>query len=68
MSIPLLDIKSAWGKIKAGFKGGDLFRNPPKQPHHPFKDSMGKVAAYASQNTRTEPKNAFTGTTYNNRH
>jgi hypothetical protein len=68
MAIPLLDVRSAWGKIKAGFAGGDLFRRPSKTPSHPYKDSLGKTAAYAAQGTMTEPKSAFTGTVYKNRH
>lgn len=43
MAIELLDEKRQWGKIKAGFAGGDLYRNPQPTPTHPFKNGRDKL-------------------------
>lgn len=49
MAIPLLDVKAQWAKIAAGFKGGKLFRNPPKRPSHPYADGFDAQAREAAQ-------------------
>lgn len=69
MAIELLNLKANWAKVKAGFRVGDLFRNVPKKPSHPFKDSLKYTSdpTDAQQGVSAQPSNAFTGQTYNNR-
>lgn len=69
MAIELLDLRKNWAKVRAAFRVGDLFRNPPKPKHHPFKDSLKYTAdpTDAQQGTAAMKASPFTGQTYNNR-
>lgn len=40
MAIPMLDTKSVWAKIKAGWSGGNKFRTVAPQPKHTFVDGL----------------------------
>ena len=67
MAIELLDLKKNWAKIKAGFGGGKLFRNPPPIQRHPYADGREALAEQA-QGVAGQPKSsAFTGKTFSQR-
>lgn len=67
MAIELLDLRKNWAKIKAGFGGGNLFRNPPKQPHHPYANGPIQDVQNQAQGIAAQPSNAFTGKTFSAR-
>lgn len=67
MAIELLDLKKQWAKIKSGFSGGNMFRNPVPPQRHRFVDGRAPTARESAEMNSSTPKSAFTGQTYNNR-
>lgn len=55
MAIPMLDMKSAWGKVKAGWSGGNKFRSLAKNPGHTFVDGV-EAGAKESQMRNPSPQ------------
>jgi len=65
--IELLDLPKQWARIKAGMRGGNLFKNPPARPHHPFVNGREGITEQA-QGTAGSPKGSvFGGKTYSQR-
>lgn len=68
MAIQLLDLNSAWAKIKAGFKGGPFFKSPGINPNPTmFKDGVDSAARQVQQATATPKGSVFGGKTFSGR-
>lgn len=61
--IEMLNLSSAWSKIKAGFKGADMFMSPAAKGSYRYVDGIKSDVA-VSQQRPGSIASAFTGKTF----
>ncbi len=64
--IELLNMSAVWSKVKAGMKGGDLFRSPATKGSYRYVDGI-KPEVAAAQQRPAKIASAFTGKMFKNR-
>lgn len=62
--IEMLNVSANWSKVKAGFKGGKLFKSIAAKPKLSFAEGFEADAIKSVQGEGKIP-NAFTGKTFN---